>query len=581
MAKVLTFCFNEKIKKNKNKKTQETKTQSILGRICPDNIKPLRPIINYSNGIGFGVMNPHNSIKLSENGICLGYIKSEYNDWDVNFTKIPTGSFSIFRWNDRTVEIISDAVSSRTIWYAKNNELFLASNSQRAIIMFLENFNINRKCFNWMLTSGTLGPHNSWDDRILPLEKGTRLSLSRESWKVALKQYSHSIIKPTNFSPNYYARKLKSVCVDSVNSMDIPLEKWVLTLSGGYDSRAIFLLLKSKNIRLINWGNKSSLNDKDNDSNIPIHIAKYFKKNLTYFENNSIDEDYEKILDRFIKNSEGRIDHIGGYMDGFEMYKNLFENGDHGMIRGDEAFGWQKVNSTFEVKKCLDLLMEDDYSNFPNLNDYGLPKIKLPESYNRRNQESLDIWRDRLYRHFRVSTILSALNETKTSYLEIVNPFLTNEVLQFVNEIPDKLRTDKILFKRIISDISPPIPFSQIDSSSSRQQIINRTKFIKIILDELNSGSLMDLFSKHFLNYIKSKIISSEKLVIPKMHKTKFYDWTKKAVPLSVKVFINRLIYDNQKKRINHNLLLFRIYIIVKAVKMFSRDIRFIKNVTG
>ncbi|MCH6545042.1 MAG: hypothetical protein IH796_03475, partial [Deltaproteobacteria bacterium] len=61
----------------------------------------------------------------------------------------------------------------------------------------------------------------------------------------------------------------------SVGKMQFDYSKWVLTLSGGYDSRRLLYLLPNpENIKTITWGLESSLGKKGNDATIAHDVAK-------------------------------------------------------------------------------------------------------------------------------------------------------------------------------------------------------------------------------------------------------------------------------------------------------------------
>ena len=46
---------------------------------------------------------------------------------------------------------MSDILASRTIWYAMDENMLIASTSQRAIISFLGEFRLNRSAVAWSL----------------------------------------------------------------------------------------------------------------------------------------------------------------------------------------------------------------------------------------------------------------------------------------------------------------------------------------------------------------------------------------------------------------------------------------------
>ena len=58
---------------------------------------------------------------------------------------IPDGSYALFRSDENKVELITDVVGSRTIWYVRTEDAFIASTSQRAIIFFSSGFSAKRR----------------------------------------------------------------------------------------------------------------------------------------------------------------------------------------------------------------------------------------------------------------------------------------------------------------------------------------------------------------------------------------------------------------------------------------------------
>src|SRR5699024_7391736 len=127
--------------------------------------------------------------------------------------------------------------ATRTIWYYSDDNYFIASTSQRMIITFLGNFKPNVDVVPWMMSTGTIGPYISWDTRIQCLLPNQKLSFNKQNNKIELnrEQFEYNII----YKSKEKAKK------DLKNAIDISFKEinidnnYFLTLSGGYDSRAI------------------------------------------------------------------------------------------------------------------------------------------------------------------------------------------------------------------------------------------------------------------------------------------------------------------------------------------------------
>src|SRR5690606_1204203 len=184
----------------------------------------------------------------------------------------------------------------------------------------------------------------------------------------------------------------------------------------------------------------------------------------------------------------GRIDHIAGYMDGFEIWANLFNRGYSTILRGDEGFGWLPVSNEKQARISTALVTLDDLGGMERLNF----KQEIPNYLKRGQNESIEKWRDRLYHSFRLPIILAALNETKSAYIEIVNPLLSHSVLEFVRSLPDHLRTDKKLFKRIVEKREKKIPFAFFNANISHKDQLKRKEMVDYFIETINENKDLD-----------------------------------------------------------------------------------------
>ena len=157
--------------------------------------------------------------------------------------------------------------------------------------------------------------------------------------------------------------------------------------------------------------------------------------NHKYYHSDLSEEPVNNIINRFIRLGEGRIDHLSGYMDGFRMWKTLFEDKIHGILRGDEGFGWNQVSSALTVRLTIGCGLCSDFSNLKDYTKYGFASQELPQHLNQNKWETLNAWRDRLYHEYRLPTILSALSDLKFAYVEQINPLLSKIILQQVRQL--------------------------------------------------------------------------------------------------------------------------------------------------
>ena len=393
----------------------------------------------------------------------MGQIFGKNEKWYEPLQEFPDGSYALFRDGTEHCEIVSDPVASRTIWYYLDENLFIASTSQRAIVMFIGSFEFDERVIPWVLSTGSLGPVFSWDKRIKRVPADSSVILDKNKWSVSVKSnpIEFNLVKR---SDEQHENQLRESLETTFKSLNLDYSNWVLPLSGGYDSRGILCFLHEidKNIqrlRTITWGLKSSLEVKGSDAYVAKELANKLNVSHKYYHTDLSEEPVDNIINRFILLGEGRIDHLSGYMDGFKIWKTLFEDEIQGIIRGDEGFGWDQVSSTLTVRLSVGCSLCSDYSNLKDYTKYGFPSQELPQHLNQRKGETLNLWRDRLYHEYRLPTILSALSDLKFPYVEQINPLLSKVILQQVRQLPDHLRTDKALFRKIVNSISPKVDF--------------------------------------------------------------------------------------------------------------------------
>ena len=141
---------------------------------------------------------------------------------------------------------------------------------------------------------------------------------------------------------------------------DLPSGKKILTLSGGYDSRALLGFLKAADGQIntvsYSFGSKAS---REMDMDVGGYYAD--KAGVSHSRYLSpIDNSFRLISD--INNAilaTGGENYLSVFQDAFlgiEFYRNLAENYDY-MIRGDEAWGWGDLavdyNMAFWERRCF------------------------------------------------------------------------------------------------------------------------------------------------------------------------------------------------------------------------------------
>jgi len=266
---------------------------------------------------------------------------------------------------------------------------------------------------------------------------------------------------------------------------------------------------------------------------------------------------------------EGRTGRLSGYIDGFNLWKTLFEDGVQGVIRGDECFGRIEVSSLLTIKRYLSLALCSDISNLKDYKNYGFSTQEFPQNFLQKKGETLAQWRDRLYHEFRLPTILSPLSDLKLSYVEVITPLLSRTILQQVRQLPDHLRNDRFLFKKIVASMSPKVDFATNSAGASLENILMQKKIVNVLKEELSSKNAKSIFPTNFLDYILKGIKSTQQTKMTKSGSFSLKASVKKFVP----IYIKNVIRDNRLlPSVDHNILAFRVFLISKMNAILNDD---------
>ncbi|WP_194974088.1 hypothetical protein [Aquiflexum lacus] len=565
MSKIIWVCSKTKLESQ-----VEFKLKSIIEFITPDNINPNNPHIKVDDSVAYGILNPKSNIKYHMNSVALGAISWPDTNWHQPLNKKPDGSYAIFRDNKNYSEIITDATGSRTIWYYFNEDNLVVGTSQFSIIKYLGDFEFNQNVIPWMLSTGTLGPDYSWDKRINKIPPDSSLILDKRTWEIELK--SNPIeFKVEDQSEEFFEKELIKSLDDTIKSFHIDYNKWVLPLSGGYDSRGIlYLLIKNgiQSIKTVTWGLPDSSFDPKSDAFVAKKLAEKYQVDNQFYPVSFSNEPIEKIVTRFIRNGEGRIDHLGGYLDGFKIWKDLHEKGYEGTVRGDQNFGWKKVSSEKDVIELAGILFLEDFSNISKY-DFKNQNIQqnLPIYLIKRKGETLSQYKDRIIIEFRLQSMKSALSDLKFAYLEQITPLLTKNILDKVKKHPDHLREGKYLWKKIINKFDKKIDISNFDSIATFSDIYRSKSMVKFLRNKLLEYKDNELFEIKFIEKVNNNLKENNE---PINFKEK----------ITLKKIIKRLIPSSFlslgkekfkiKKQIDYNRIAMRIVIIITINKLFK-----------
>jgi hypothetical protein len=541
----------------------------LTRRICPDNIEPRPPRFVEDRGLIAAVFSPSAAVRVAGMSICAGHLTDD-RQWNLPDQRSPEGAFVVFRADHATVEVLTDAVGSRNAWYYFDEHILIAATTQRAVVAALGSFAFNRAVIPWMLTNGSLGPVASWDARVKRLRPDSRLRLDRTGWRLSVVASPISFLRHASGAAASDADLLQ--CLKSTFApLRFDYSKWVLPLSGGYDSRGMLCLLPERAaIRSITWGAAASQRQRDNDAVVAREVASALGVQHEFRATDRADELAQRVLDRFVVAGEGCIDHLSAYMDGFAIWRSLYNEGIEGVIRGDEGFGWTRVGSPADVLRVVGISLWSDYANLPSLESLGLQPQLLPEELQRGAGESLAQWRDRLYHQYRIPTVLAALNDLKLHYVEVANPLLARPILEFVRSLPDAQRTEKRLFRAVVDSIGPRIRIARYPANIELQAVLKSSEVVPLLRATLSSDTARGIFTESFLELVGGNL-AVESGAAGAGSNSRLRTLTRRLARLVIRA---RGSGSSSGTMIDFNTLTFRIFLICRMHELLSEDAR-------
>jgi hypothetical protein len=544
----------------------------VLNRnLAGDNIHPRPPTVLVHTGVTTALLNPGTALRTHGASIALGTLLDPIGNWHTPGASLPDGTFALLRANDTHVELVADGVGSRTLWYTLTDCELIASTSQRAIVTLLGSFQPSRNVLPWMLSAGTLGPLDGWDARIKRVQPGERVLLDRALWRLQSTVEPTELSSQSNLSHDAHRERLRSTVSDACRRWSFDAHKWILTLSGGADSRSLLCLLRDRGIETVTWGLPRSEEKDGNDAQVAREVASLLGVPHRFIEIEARgDSDPEVVLGRFLAVGEGRVDRFSGYVDGFGVWKTLFEEGFDGVIRGDHAFGSGVVRTAHALRSKTSLTTLGDYFAKNEVESFELPDQPMPEALARAPAETVAAWRDRLFRLSRIPTFLAALTDLKTAYVEVGNPLLARSVLDCVRALPDELRTGKRLWREIVRAQLPEVPIARRVAIPSVTDFLRQRRVLQLLLDELASDRAATLFAPALRARCRAALIGAMQPQRSARRTDWGQTWLGRAVPRHLRAAVGN--WRASRPSMDPLVFAFRVFVASRMQAMLGAD---------
>ena len=468
----------------------EDRLRGAALRLAPPELPLREPLLLESDGVSAAVANPTTEgVRLREGGVWLGGLFGEPGSWWQVGGSRPEGTYALVRWDADKVEVEVDICATRTLWYTLADDAFLVSTSQRALVALLGSFELLPEATAGFMATGSPGPGLSWDARLHPVPSDTRVTLDRAAWRVREDQAPY-VLEVAPGDADDHVRRLREAMATTLGTLNADLDRWVLTISGGLDSRALLAFLVEAGVRprCVTWTTRASLRNPLSDASIARRVARHYGVDHEPLILDDADADPDTILSRFVAADEGRNDEMAGYLDGFALWRRLTLAGVEGMVRGDQSMGGRwRPRSVQDVRYANAGATPDDYPDGHLLRRLGLAKQHWPERLALHSGERLADYGVRLEQQCCIPVFLAGLNEAKARYMEVLNPLLSREIIGVIRSLPPELSDRAQAYTRIVHGLDRTIPYARFVSTRPLSDFLGSPEFLELAVRELAS----------------------------------------------------------------------------------------------
>ena len=534
--------------------------------LWPPGVEPAATKVITEKGLALVAVVPADGMPLHGASLCLGRFLDDPGDWWRPGTTPPDGTYALCRCSPDVVELVTDIAASRPVWYYHDDDVFLASSSQRPLIALLGGFELDPEAVTWMVASRSLGPLPSYDRRLRRVPLDGRVRLDRHTWSVDVSS-QWSPYEADDLSDDDHAGRLSDALVETCSYLAPEAERWPLLLSGGNDSRALLVGMKKAGItpRCVTWGVEAARRDEGSDAWVAERLAAAMGAPHEFFALDREPVAAGKALEEFIVRSEGQVTDFTMYVDGFATWRTLVDRRCLGVIRGDN-YPWAYLGQ-FSTPRTVrhhcgaDLL--GDYAPGHPIQRLGLAPQSWPASLEQRPDEDLLRYRDRLQRTLYIPARVAPLNQIKASYVEIVNPLKARRVASVVMRLPERLRLHPGALARVLDLHGPAVPFAT-RPAAALPAILERPEMRQALIEGLCSDSAQRLFDAAVVDEVVSALLRPPEPA------------TRSGATRKIRAMLPRKVKDRMLPvvgvRLDTRELALRMVIASRAVRLFERD---------
>ena len=396
----------------------------------------------------------------------IEHVLELYQERGIDFASALNGSFvaAIYDSAKDLLIISTDRIASRPLFYAETATAFYFSPEIKAI---LHNGDVDRSLdqvtLASFLTNGYPVGDRTFFEHIKALKPATTMAIDIRSASINKHTYWEYAFDENGADRGeaHYVRELTRLLGQAVQRRIKGGHRIAILLSGGVDSRGIlgFCLGKMPEINAVTWAEDPD--KKDSDAAIAREICRRFDANHRVYR-----LDPAKLADTapgWVYETEGATDTLGNYPAGLEIFEEMSREFDVA-LRGDELFGQPR-----SVRNEPAALFPAGIASSLDSQLKGVLRPHIYQSLEKRYKEEIgrisgecklkDYNNRKDYYNYSLEMFrcLNPLSHYKQKRMELRNPWLDNDILDFTLKLPPKYRVNKRLYVRTLASAFPEL----------------------------------------------------------------------------------------------------------------------------
>ena len=388
------------------------------------------------------------------------------------------GSFVILIFDRRADRflLVNDHYASRPVFFTvQDDALFFAPELKGLVGLPDVQTSVNPVALVTFLAHGHLLDEQTFFEEIRPLQSASVLSV--EANHVETRQYRTYTPDGSgrDLGESHYVSGLSDLLREAVRKRLHDTGETIIPLSGGIDSRGILGCVKELSddkIRTVTWGVDEST--EGGDAWVARQIAQDLGTKHTFLRRRA--EHFTDDIEEMVSRTDGLTDDAALHHHEIRLMRQIrHELGGSHLLRGDECFGFGgRALSDAEAFARIGISQLAHHRNIS-----GLLVAEHAEALENGSREVLDRIagicvledysdrKDCFYASQRLFHYLNRSSYYKLSVLNLQNPWLDRDILEFYQDVPWHYRIHKQLFIRTLETMYPTLMRFPIATSHS------------------------------------------------------------------------------------------------------------------